>query len=75
MPRTDAIQQMEAEARALNADSKRGYVKRTVAGREVECEVISSMINRGMATGLCHKTVWKLDGKRASYATVQELVR
>jgi hypothetical protein len=70
------IDEMEQEARKAYRTSDAAV--RRVVGAEchiVECSVISAMINRGMATGDAKRATWKINGKRASRAACEQLVK
>lgn len=66
----EQLARLEALARA-ERNKTFGHV---IRGREVSVMGISAMINRGMATGDTTRLLYKLDGKRASAAAVEDHV-
>lgn len=62
----EIIHAIEHEARSSYGRPGRGYAYRKIGEHTIECEIVSAMINRGMATGDTKRATWKVDGKRAS---------
>lgn len=59
---------LEAKARETYEANTSDSASAVLRGRNVMVRVISSMINRGAATGMTYKALYYLDGKRIAFA-------
>lgn len=72
MTRETPLQSLENEARKNRETTARA--EREIKGRVVGVRLVESMINRGMATGMCDRFNYYLDGKRTAYGKVWDEV-